>query len=136
MDYNLITTEADIFDALAHPARLEILEVLRGREACVCHIQAVSNQRQAYISQQLNVLRQAGLVTSRKDGQWTFYRTSDQRLYTLIDEVKEFVLASGKLQVDGQDERDLDQRQKKCNCPQCSTEAVIQACVPMDGTRV
>lgn len=134
MEHNLFMTEANIFDALAHPARLEILELLRGREACVCHLQAVSNQRQAYISQQLNVLRQAGLVTSRKDGQWTFYRVSDQKLYILIDEVKEFVRASGKWQPGEQAELDLDQQQKKCKCPQCSTEVIDEACVvPIDG---
>ncbi len=66
--------EAQVFYALAHPVRLEILELLRGGEACVCHIQAMLGQRQAYISQHLNVLRKAGLVSSRKDGQRVYYQ--------------------------------------------------------------
>ena len=60
--------QARALSALANPARLEILGLLRDGEACVCHIQAVLGQRQAFVSQHLNVLRQAGLVTSRKDG--------------------------------------------------------------------
>jgi DNA-binding transcriptional ArsR family regulator len=50
--YNL---PAKVFNALAHPSRLEILELLRDGEACVCHIQAMLDLRQAYISQHLNV---------------------------------------------------------------------------------
>jgi len=60
--------EAEIFNALAHPTRLEIIELLREGEACVCHIQAMLGQRQAFISQHLNVLRNVDLVSSRKEG--------------------------------------------------------------------
>ncbi|MEW6406696.1 MAG: permease [Chloroflexota bacterium] len=45
---------------LMHPARLGILDLLREGEACVCHMEAVFGYRQAYISQQLMVLRDAG----------------------------------------------------------------------------
>ena len=56
MDRKLLyTLEAETLQALAHPARLEILELLRDGEACVCHIQAMLDQRQAYISQHLNI---------------------------------------------------------------------------------
>jgi DNA-binding transcriptional ArsR family regulator len=45
------------FKALAHPVRLQILDMLRSGEACVCHMETALNKRQAYISQQLMVLR-------------------------------------------------------------------------------
>ena len=53
---------ATIMKALVHPVRLQILQVLRDGEACVCHLEAVLNQRQAYISQQLMRLRDAGFA--------------------------------------------------------------------------
>ncbi len=65
------------FHVLSHPARLQILDILRGGEECVCHIQSVLNKRQAYVSQQLMVLRDAGLVADRKDGLNVFYRLAD-----------------------------------------------------------
>ena len=57
-----------IFKVLTHPARLAILEILRDGEHCVCHMEAHLGFRQAYISQQLSVLRDAGLVQDRRDG--------------------------------------------------------------------
>ena len=66
--------QARLFQILSHPARLQILDILRRGEECVCHIQALLDRRQAYVSQQLMVLRDAGLVTDRKDGLYVFYR--------------------------------------------------------------
>jgi len=68
---------ARLFHILSHPARLQILDILRGGEECVCHIQSLLDKRQAYVSQQLMVLRDAGLVADRKDGLNVFYRLAD-----------------------------------------------------------
>lgn len=78
---------AKLFHLLAHPARLQILDELRRREACVCHLQTVLGRPQAYVSQQLRVLREAGAVTDRKDGLLVYYRVADQRLEHLLAEV-------------------------------------------------
>jgi DNA-binding transcriptional ArsR family regulator len=59
--------QAQLFKILMHPTRLSILDVLRGGEQCVCHMEAVLGLRQAHISQHLMVLREAGLVTDRRD---------------------------------------------------------------------
>ena len=67
-DRNLYKNEAEIFAAMSHPSRLEILDLLRDGESCVCHIQAMLDHRQAYISQHLNILRQTGLIIRRKEG--------------------------------------------------------------------
>jgi DNA-binding transcriptional ArsR family regulator len=48
-----------------HPARLAILNTLRGGAACVCHLEAHLVYRQAYLSQQLAALRAASLVRDR-----------------------------------------------------------------------
>lgn len=75
---------AAFFKALAHPERLSILALLSDGEYCVCEMAARLGQRQAYISQQLAVLRQAGLVTCRRAGWQIVYRLTDRRILGLV----------------------------------------------------
>lgn len=130
--HKLLETEAEVFTALAHPVRLEILELLRDGEACVCHIQAMLDQRQAYISQHLNVLRQADLVTSRKEGLRVYYKISDPQLFGVIDQVKTFLKTLGAWQPGPTDQTDLTQKKKSCNCPQCSTSREDSGALPVE----
>lgn len=76
---------AALFRVLAHPKRLAILEALRGTECCVCEIEEALDLRQAYVSQQLTVLREAGLVCYRKDGWNVYYRVARPEVYTLLE---------------------------------------------------
>lgn len=62
------------FKALAHPVRLQILDMLRERELYVYEIEAALQKRQSYVSQQLIVLREAGLVVSQREGLHVRYR--------------------------------------------------------------
>jgi len=78
---------AQLFKILSHLARLRILDELRRDEACVCHLQAVLGRPQAYVSQQLRVLREAGVVTDRRDGLLVYYRLADQQVGRLLEEV-------------------------------------------------
>lgn len=94
---------------MGHPVRLHILDMLRRGETCVCHIEQALDKRQAYISQQLMTLRDAGLVDSRKDGLQVYYRLVDEQVYDLLD------LLAGPLKSDGLDVLE------GCNCPSCST---------------
>lgn len=75
---------AEIMKALAHPVRLQILAELMRDEACVCHLEAVLGQRQAYVSQQLARLRDAGLVVARRDGLNVFYGLADPAIGDLL----------------------------------------------------
>jgi DNA-binding transcriptional ArsR family regulator len=84
---SLYQHSAVVFRALAHPGRLQILDELRRAEACVCHLQTVLRRPQAYISQQLRVLREAGIVTDDKDGLNVYYRLSDPQVERLLKEV-------------------------------------------------
>lgn len=79
--------QAQLFQVLSHPVRLQILDVLRGGDECVCHIQSIVGKRQAYVSQQLMVLREAGLVDDRKDGLNVFYRLADPTVADLLTQV-------------------------------------------------
>lgn len=79
---------AQLFRLLSHPARVRILDALRRRdEACVCHLQAVLKQRQPYVSQQSGILRDAGLVDSRRDGLYIYYRLSDSKVVQVLDTI-------------------------------------------------
>jgi ArsR family transcriptional regulator len=73
-----------ILQEIASPARLVILLSIGESEACVCHLESVLNKRQAYISQHLMALRNAGIITSRRDGRFIYYRLADPALLDLI----------------------------------------------------
>ena len=68
--------QAHLLKTLSHPTRLAVLEILRDGEQCVCHMEAMLGLRQASISQQLMVLREAGLVGVRRDGLNVYYRVA------------------------------------------------------------
>ncbi len=74
-----------IFKALAHPARLAILEVLRDGEACVCHMEAHLGYRQSYLSQQLAVLREAGIISDRREGWNIYYQVVNPNIFKVLD---------------------------------------------------
>jgi len=73
-----------IFRALSTPARVRILATIGNGEACVCHLEATLDLRQAYISQQLMEMRDADLVDTRRDGRYIFYRLTEPRLLDLL----------------------------------------------------
>ncbi len=106
-------SSARLFKTLMHPARLEILDVLRDGEHCVCHIEAALGYRQAYISQQLMVLREAGLVQDRRDGWNMFYRVVQPAVYEVID---------AALRTMGKSKTATRRRSSQvatCTCPTC-----------------
>jgi len=73
MDAEKITQTADVIKAMAHPVRLEMLYALKSGEWCVCDLQALSKLDMSTVSKHLSVLKQAGLVTARKDKNWMIY---------------------------------------------------------------
>ncbi len=61
------------FRALADENRLKILDLLRGGERCVCELTDALDVGQSLLSHHLRVLKDAGLVTDRRDGRWAYY---------------------------------------------------------------
>lgn len=116
MDVDQHEPQAKLFKALTHPVRLAILEILRDGEQCVCHMEAVLGLRQAYISQQLTVLREAGLVEVRRDGWNIFYRVIELRVFAVIDAAASLTGPA----------RQPAHTPANCRCPKCSPAAVIQ----------
>ncbi len=64
---------ARVFHALSDETRLAIVERLRGGERCVCDLQDLLDVAQSRLSFHLKTLKEAGLVTDRKDGRWSYY---------------------------------------------------------------
>jgi DNA-binding transcriptional ArsR family regulator len=107
--------QAQLFKLLTHPVRLAILDLLRDGEHCVCHIEAYLGYRQAYISQQLALLREAGLIQDRRDGWNIFYRVIDTRIFAALDTIQSI---TG--QKPGFQKKDVN-----CPCPQCSSSRKV-----------
>lgn len=106
--------QVKLFKVLMHPARLAILDVLRTREACVCHIEAALGYRQAYLSQQLMVLREAGIVEDQRDGWNIYYRVSQPDVFNVIDAARQALGESRQLSI--------PVIIASCSCPHCSGE--------------
>jgi DNA-binding transcriptional ArsR family regulator len=115
---NCYKAQARVFQALAHPVRLRILDILAQEEACVCHLTDALKKRQAYVSQQLAVLREAGLVTDRRDGLMVYYRLKGSNIPELMDTARAILLE----QV-GEDALSFPalppQTSSTCTCPKC-----------------
>ena len=62
-----------LFHALSDATRLEILEMLRDGEQCVCELQDGLDAAQSRLSFHLRVLKEAGLVEDRREGRWSYY---------------------------------------------------------------
>jgi len=65
-----------IFSALSDPTRLRVVLLLLKRDLCVCELEFVLKMSQSRISHQLRILRDAGLVEDKREGQWMIYGIS------------------------------------------------------------
>jgi ArsR family transcriptional regulator len=75
------------FHALSDTTRIEILNLLRDGERCVCELMDTLDAAQSRLSFHLRVLKEAGLVTDRREGRWVYYTIDAGTLATL----KEFL---------------------------------------------
>ena len=103
---------------LAHPERLRILDAIRRDAECVCHLEALLQKPQPYVSQQLRLLREAGLIEDRKQGQNVYYWLADNEVRTWLDAV--LGPADGELPSLAQHKRVI-----ACPCPKCNEETEL-----------
>lgn len=80
---------AEDLQILAHPVRLQLLDVLARNEGrvCVCDLEAAVPVKQPTVSHHLRILREAGIVDSEKVGQWMYYHVRRDVLADLRDRV-------------------------------------------------
>ena len=75
--------------ALAHPTRLKIIDRLRDEdELCVCHIYEDLDLEQSNVSQHLKILKDQGILSSRKEGLKVIYRVRHTEVFQIVDLVK------------------------------------------------
>lgn len=72
-----LADKARLFKALGDEVRLKLLHLVKDQEVCVCDLMDVLGMPQGSLSHHLSVLQQAGLVTSRKQGRWNYYKATD-----------------------------------------------------------
>ncbi|HEY6897663.1 MAG TPA: metalloregulator ArsR/SmtB family transcription factor [Rhodocyclaceae bacterium] len=84
-----IETAARALKSIAHPLRLKILCVIGGEEVCVQDIVDAVGTSQSNISQHLAILREKGVLHTRKDANRVYYRVADQRTLQLISMMRE-----------------------------------------------
>ena len=68
-----LSRSTKIFHALSDETRLAVVQLLGDGERCVCDLQMALDVAQSRLSFHLKVLKEAGLVTDRKDGRWSYY---------------------------------------------------------------
>ena len=89
------TAIASDLEQLAHPVRLQLLDVLARNEGrvCVCDLEAAVPVKQPTVSHHLRLLREAGLIESEKVGQWVYYRIKRDSARALRDRVQQVLRA-------------------------------------------
>ena len=93
-DEPVFELKAQLFKSLAHPARIRALELLVEGERSVSELQPDVGIESAHLSQQLAVLRRAGLVTTRKEGTTVYYSIKEPLLADLLAVARRLLIAS------------------------------------------
>ena len=105
--YDIISS---LLRVLGHPKRIRILLEIGTGEACVCHLEAQLGIRQAYLSQQLMALREEGILQTKREGRFIYYRITDQKILDMITTAAQIKGVS----------LDVNNTEKKtCSCPKC-----------------
>ena len=78
-----------VANALADANRLRLLLSLYGRELCVCNLVEFIGLADSTVSKHMSILRQSGLVESRKKGRWVYYRLADEDASPLVKQAIE-----------------------------------------------
>ena len=117
-DMDAYEIQSNLLKALSHSTRLAILGILRDGEQCVCHIEATLNLRQAYVSQQLMILKQAGLLEFRRDGLNLYYRVVKPEIFNVLDALSSVTGVPTKMPKHSHANTD-------CPCPKCNLAQTI-----------
>jgi ArsR family transcriptional regulator len=75
---------AEVLKAIAHPMRLRIIELLENEEKCVNEIAESLDAKQSITSQQLNMMKDKGVLTCRRDGAKVYYRIENKNVIKLL----------------------------------------------------
>ncbi len=85
MPMRVLENLADVFSALSHPNRIRIVQILAHGERDVTELHSSLDLSQSYVSQQLSVLKNSGLVKVRREGHHAYYSLRHEKLPQLIN---------------------------------------------------
>jgi ArsR family transcriptional regulator len=108
----IYSRQAALLKAIAHPVRLHIVDLLRVEPECVCHLSAALNRSQPYVSQQLAILRNAGVIVDERDGTNIYYRLADEQIARQV--------AAACVECDDRRAGEAHEALACCNCPKCA----------------
>lgn len=83
---------ANVFKALSHPTRLQIVRLLKDKPLCVCEILPQLDSEQSNTSQHLSVLKNQGIVDSKKEGLMVIYKIKSQEIHEMIDIAERIII--------------------------------------------
>lgn len=86
--------KAEFFKTLGHPARIRVLEVLRGGERPVSELIPEVGIEASHLSQQLGIMRRANLVQVRKEGSAVIYSVANPMIFELLEVAKRIITSS------------------------------------------
>jgi DNA-binding transcriptional ArsR family regulator len=84
---------SNIFKAMAHPTRIQIIKLLQNGELCVCEILPSLESEQSNTSQHLTVMKNQGIVESRKDGSKVIYSIKNAEVFEMINLAERIILS-------------------------------------------
>ena len=85
MDNHVAERVVEVLKAVAHPVRLRIVELLVPGEMCVGDIVRALSEKQSITSQQLNMMKDKGVLACRRDGAKVYYRIENKNVIRLLD---------------------------------------------------
>ena len=121
-----IAKVSTVLQAISPEPCLEILLAIGKGEACVCHLVARLGYRQAYISQQLMALREAGLLDSKRDGKYIYYHLAEPGIMELLQKAAQ-IAGVDLVKTEGA------RQEKECTCPHCAP--TISNLISIENTR-
>jgi len=92
MYQKIFKLHSSLLKAISHPKRLEIIQLLREQELCVNEILEMLGLPQANLSQHLMVLRNAGVVSTRKEGKQVYYKLAHKNFIKASDLLREVLI--------------------------------------------
>lgn len=104
-----------ITKALADENRIRVLLALRGGELCACQITELFGLAPSTMSKHMSILYQAGLVDSRKEGRWIYFRLPDGKAPATVKKAIEWIAKAAEAQTRIQEDADLLKKIVKMN---------------------
>lgn len=92
MYQQIFEQHAELLKALAHPRRLEILNLLRNQELCVTQIHQMLDLPQANVSQHLSLLREIRVLSTHKKGKQIYYHVTHPNFIEACDSIREILI--------------------------------------------